>query len=82
MKNLREIMQVSLPVAEAADLATRAAAANVGIKEYLGYLVLSGAYGLLHPEVRDFLTRAKAGVYGPKTVEPAPVAGEPEPDKY
>lgn len=82
MKNLREIMEVSLPVAEAADLATRAAAANVGIKEFLGYLVLSGAYGLMHPEVMAFRTRAKAGVYGPKTVEPAPVAGEPEPDAY
>lgn len=69
-------------MAEAADLATRAVAANVGIKDYLGYLVLSGAYGLMHPEVRDFLARARAGAYGPKTVEPAPVAGEPDQDEY
>lgn len=81
MNKLREIMQVSLPVPEAADLATRAAAANVPTAEYLGYHVLSSAYGLLHPDVTAFLTRAKTGIYGPIT-EPAPAAGEPEADAY
>ena len=58
-------MQVSLPVPEAADLATRAAAANMPLAEYLGFHVLSSAYGLLHPDVRAFMRRAMSGVYGP-----------------
>jgi len=76
MSNPREIMQVSLPVPEAADLATRAAAANMPLAEYLGFHVLSSAYGLLHPDVRAFMRRAMAGVYGP-AAEPAPAVGEP-----
>jgi len=76
MSNRREVMQVSLPMPEAADLVTRAAAARMPIAEYLGFHVLSSAYGLLHPEVRGFMARAVAGVYGPET-EPEPPAGEP-----
>ncbi|EXI76521.1 MAG TPA: hypothetical protein PK440_00670 [Candidatus Accumulibacter phosphatis] len=76
MSNPREIMQVSLPVPEAADLATRAAAANMPLAEYLGFHVLSSAYGLLHPDVRAFMRRAMSGVYGP-VAEPVQAVGEP-----
>ena len=76
MSNPREIMQISLPVPEAADLATRAAAANIPIAEYLGFHVLSSAYGLLHPDVQAFMRRAMAGVYGP-AAEPVLAVGEP-----
>ncbi|KKJ05647.1 hypothetical protein [Burkholderia gladioli] len=40
---------VMLPLAEAAELATRAAANGVPTTEFLGMHVLRSAYGALHP---------------------------------
>ncbi|MCM2483384.1 hypothetical protein ACVCIC_04780 [Burkholderia glumae] len=48
---------VELPLAEAADLATRAAANGVSTPEYLGIHVLRSAYGALHPIVARFEAR-------------------------
>ena len=67
---------IHAPVPEAADLATRAVAANMPLAEYLGFHILSSAYGLLHPDVRAFMRRAMAGVYGP-AAEPVQAVGEP-----
>ncbi|CAN0620458.1 conserved protein of unknown function [Burkholderia multivorans] len=55
---------VLLPVAEAADLATRAAAEGVSTPDFLGYHVLRSAYGALHPLVAEFERRPKLGQTG------------------
>lgn len=55
---------VLLPLAEAADLATRAAAQGVSTPDYLGYHVLKSAYGVMHPAVIAFERRPKAGQPG------------------
>lgn len=55
---------VLLPLAEAADLATRAAAQGVSTPEYLGIHVLRSAYGALHPDVIAFEARPKTGHAG------------------
>lgn len=55
---------VELPVAEAADLATRAAAQGVSTPEYLGIHVLRSAYGALHPIVARFEARDVLGQNG------------------
>lgn len=69
MKNSKEIMNVALPAAEAADLTIKAAQAGVSTDEFLGIQVLAGAYGHLHPEVVAHRNRANAGINGPKTPE-------------
>lgn len=60
-------MDLSLPIAEAADMTTKAAAAGVPTDEYLGIQAMAGAYGHSHPEVVAFRNRAKAGINWPKT---------------
>ncbi|MBR7905949.1 hypothetical protein [Burkholderia cenocepacia] len=55
---------VRLPVAEAADLAVRAAEQGVSTPDYLGYHVLKSAYGALHPAVVEFERRPKLGQTG------------------
>ncbi|WP_176048175.1 hypothetical protein [Burkholderia sp. BCC1644] len=55
---------VRLPVAEAADLAVRAAEQGVSTPDYLGYHVLKSAYGALHPAVVAFERRPKSGQTG------------------
>lgn len=55
---------VLLPIAEAADLATRAAAQGVSGADFLGYHVLRSAYGALHPAVIEFEQRPIAGQTG------------------
>ncbi|MEX3555807.1 MAG: hypothetical protein VB131_04135 [Burkholderia gladioli] len=57
---------VRLPVAEAADLAVRAAEQGVSTPDYLGYHVLKSAYGAMHPLVIEFETRPKLGQAGPE----------------
>jgi len=66
MNKPNQIMYVSLPVAEAADLMTRAAARGMPAPDYLGLLVLSAAYGVSHPIVAGAAKLPKVGVYGPK----------------
>ena len=55
---------VLLPVAEAADLAMRAATQGVAITDFLGIQVLRGAYGEMHPLVIEFERRPKLGQPG------------------
>lgn len=55
---------VLLPIAEAADLATRAAKEGVSGADFLGYHVLRSAYGALHPAVIEFEKRPVAGQTG------------------
>ena len=67
MKNGKQIMEIALPIPEAADLATRAAQAGIPTGEFIGIQALAGAYGHLHPEVVAFRNRAKAGQIGTET---------------
>ena len=69
MKNSKQIMDVALPTPEAADITVRAAKEGMHTDEYLGILVLSGAYGISHPLVKAFHNRPKQGQFGPKTQE-------------
>lgn len=55
---------VLLPLAEAADLATKAAEQGVSTPEFLGIHVLRSAYGALHPVVIEFERRPKQGQIG------------------
>lgn len=63
-----EIMEVALPVEVASDLTIQAAKNSMETADYLGILVLTGAYGISHPLVRDYRSRANAGIFGPKTL--------------
>lgn len=69
MKKPNQIIEVSIPHPEAADLAIKAAKAGIPAAEYIGIQALAGAYGNLHPVVVEFRSRDKAGVFGPKTLE-------------
>ena len=69
LKNPNQIMAVRVPVEDAADLMQRAAQVGMPTDEYLGILVLSGAYGAAHPIVKEFRNRPNQGVSGPKTPE-------------
>lgn len=60
-------MELELPVAEAADLTTKAAKAGVPTSEFLGIQALAGAYGHFHPVVAAFRKRANSGINGPET---------------
>ncbi|MFX1675178.1 hypothetical protein PWR63_23510 [Paraburkholderia sp. A2WS-5] len=64
MTDRKTSLFVELPAPEAADLAVRAAVAGVSTPELLGYHVLKGAYGALHPLVVAFETRPKKGQAG------------------
>lgn len=75
MKNDNQISDVSLPVAETADLMTKAAKDGVDFAEYLGIHVLRSAYGLLHPIVVADRNRDKSGINGPET-QKAPEGGQ------
>jgi hypothetical protein len=55
---------IILPMAEAADLATKAAQQGVSTPEYLGMHVLRSAYGVMHPIVVAFEQRPKQGQVG------------------
>jgi hypothetical protein len=55
---------VVLTVAEAADLATRAARQGVSTPDFLGYHVRRSAYGALHPRVVEFEQRPDLGREG------------------
>lgn len=68
-KDLRKIIEIEIPMAEAADLMTRAASLGVSFSRYAGVLALAGAYGVFHPEVMAFRKQAAAGICGPKTEE-------------
>lgn len=72
MTGRRVEQAVLLPVAEAADLAMRAAAADVAITDFLGILVLRGAYGAMHPLVIEFEKRPKAARSGTDGEEQQP----------
>lgn len=67
MNNDQKIMELSLPVPEAADLTLRAAQAGIPTAEFLGIQALAGAYGHLHPVVVEFRKRANPGINGPET---------------
>lgn len=67
MKNDNQISPVSLPVAETADLMTKAAQQGVEFAHFLGIHVLRSAYGVLHPDVVAHSKRDKAGVFGTET---------------
>ncbi|WP_242610564.1 hypothetical protein [Burkholderia vietnamiensis] len=60
---------ILLPLAEAADLATKAAEQGVSTPEYLGIHVLRSAYGALHPIVIEFERRPKQGQNGTRSAE-------------
>jgi hypothetical protein len=70
MKKPFEIMEVAIPVPEAADMTARAAALGVPVSQYIGIQALAGAYGVLHPEVVAFSKKPKAGQSGTETGEP------------
>ena len=70
MKNTRKIMEVALPVPEAADLALRAAGRGMPTPDYLGLLVLSAAYGVSHPVVAAAARVPNVGICGPETPGP------------
>ncbi|WP_176331019.1 hypothetical protein [Burkholderia vietnamiensis] len=55
---------ILLPLAESADLATKAAEQGVSTPEFLGIHVLRSAYGALHPVVIEFERRPKRGQNG------------------
>lgn len=67
MKKHNQIMCVSVPVEDAADLLTRAARMGMPTDEYLGVLLLSGAYGALHPVVKAAKLRPILGQSGTET---------------
>lgn len=50
-----KIVTAKLPIPEAADLATRAAAQGIPTEEMMGNYILLGAYGFAHPKVQAFL---------------------------
>jgi hypothetical protein len=54
MKESNTSMVVTLPVPEAAELASIAAKLGVSTMMYLGYHILRSAYGPLHPAVTAF----------------------------
>lgn len=67
---MKKIMDIALPTPEAAEMATKAAAAGMSTAEYIGIQALQGAYGQSHPEVKAFNRRGKAGISGPETHDP------------
>lgn len=67
MKNDNKISEVSLPIAETADLMVKAAQDGIEFAEYLGIHVLRSAYGVLHPRVVADANRSKAGIPGTET---------------
>jgi len=67
MKKDHQISEVSLPIAETADLMVKAAQDGIEFAEYLGIHVLRSAYGVLHPTVMADSKRAKAGICGTET---------------
>lgn len=67
MRKPTVISEVELPVAEYGDLAAKAAVTGVSMRRYLGILVLTAAYGALHPDVTAYRKRANPGVSGPET---------------
>lgn len=69
MKKDKKIIGVALPVETAAEMTVRAAQAGVPTDEFLGIVVMAGAYGHSHPDVVEFKNRPKTGVNGPKTQE-------------
>jgi len=69
IENDKQIIKIEIPLAEAADMATRAAAMGVSLAYYGGILALQGAYGFMHPDVIAHRTRPSAGVCGPEMGE-------------
>lgn len=67
MKKDHQISDVSLPVAETADLMVKAAQDGVEFAEYLGIHVLRSAYGIFHPDVVAHRNRPNPGVCGTET---------------
>lgn len=65
MSNDKVEQPVRLPLAEAADLATRAAAQGVPIPDFLGMHVLRSAYGATHPAAVQLEKRSNVGQVGP-----------------
>ena len=65
----RKIIEIEIPVPEAADMAIKATAMGVSLAYYAGSLALLGAYGVCHPEVIEFRNRAITGISGPQIQE-------------
>lgn len=64
-----QIVSAKLPIPEAADFATRAAAEGIPADEYFGMHILKSAYGVLHPKVVPHLLRPKQGQSVPNDEE-------------
>lgn len=64
-----QIVSAKLPIPEAADLATRAAAEGIPTDEYLGIHILQSAYGYSHPLVQAHSRRPKLGQVVPNDDE-------------
>lgn len=67
---MKKIMDVELSTPVAAQLTVRAAEADIPTREYLGILVMAGAYGQQHPEVQAFNRRRNLGINAAETHEP------------
>ena len=67
MKKPHQIIEVALPVPEAADLAVRAAARGVALPDFVVLLALSAAYGVSHPAVAAARKTPILGICGPET---------------
>lgn len=66
-EKLKQIIEVEMPVAEAADMMTKAAAAGVSLEHFVKVHALQGVYGVFHPVVIAFRNRPKPGICGPQT---------------
>jgi len=69
MQNDREIIEIALPVADAAAMTIKAAQAGISTEEYAGIQCLQAFCGILHPLVAAFHNRTKQEVIGTKTQE-------------
>lgn len=68
-KKIKQIIEVEMPVAEAADMMTKAAAAGVSLAHFVKVHALQACYGIFHPSVIEFRSRPKKGICGPQTQE-------------
>ena len=66
MNQCKTSFEIQLPGPEAADLALQAAKEGVSTIDLIVYLVISSAFGMLHPMVTEYKTRPKLGQAGPK----------------
>ena len=64
---MKKIMDVELSTPVAAQLTVQAAEAEIPTREYLGILVMAGAYGQQHPDVQAFNKRRNLGINAAET---------------